>query len=138
MFYICFIMKRSLLTLLILFYLGTTSGMTVHFHYCMGKLASWGFTQPESTMCKICKAPKKSSGKSCCKDDYKQAKVDKSQKTSTTVYQFQPLTALQPDKTNWNLAYVPVPLETGKASLSHAPPLIGDTPVFIRNCTFRI
>lgn len=131
-------MKRVLLTILILFYLGTTSGMTLHFHYCMGKLVKWGFSQPGNAPCDLCKTPKKTCGKSCCKDDYKQAKVDKSQKTSTAVYQFAQAPALQLDQPNWNLSYVPAAIETGKASLSHAPPLIGDIPVFIRNCTFRI
>jgi len=131
-------MKRTLITILACFYLGVSSGATVHFHYCMGQLVKWGFAQPEKSLCDFCKTPVKSCGKSCCKDDQKQAKVDQSQKVSTAVYQFKQLGTIKLTTNPWNFTYVAVPIKTHKAALCNAPPLIEDIPVFIRNCTYRI
>ncbi|PYF74957.1 HYC_CC_PP family protein [Pedobacter nutrimenti] len=131
-------MKRTLLTILAIFYLGTSSGMTVHFHYCMGKLVEWSLSQPDQSICGFCKTPKKTSGKSCCKDDYKQAKIDKAQKTAASVYQFKQIACLDLNTNLRNAEYVALPIQTGKAALSNAPPLTGDIPIFIRNCNYRI
>lgn len=131
-------MKRIVVSLLILLYVGTSSGATVHFHYCMGRLVKWGLSQPEKVLCDFCKAPKKACGKSCCKDDYKQAKIDKVQKTSAIVYQFKQAQVAELNKISWSPVYVAIPIEIGKTALSNAPPSAEDIPVFIRNCTYRI
>jgi hypothetical protein len=35
-------MKKFITAILAVLYLGTSSGATIHMHYCMGKLAEWG------------------------------------------------------------------------------------------------
>jgi hypothetical protein len=47
-------MKRTLLTILAIFYLGVSSGATVHFHYCMGELVSWGLAKQAGKVCDFC------------------------------------------------------------------------------------
>lgn len=131
-------MKRIVVFFLLLLYMGTSNGATVHFHYCMGRLVKWGLSQPEKVNCDFCKTPKKVCGKSCCKDDYKQAKIDKVQKTSAIVYQFKQAQVAGLNKISLGFVYVAIPIEIGKAALSNAPPPAEDLDVFMRNCTYRI
>jgi len=132
-------MKRVIVTVLALFYLGLSSGMTVHFHYCMDKLVELGFSAPEKAKCSFCGMLKKeSSKKSCCKDDYKQAKVDHSQKPVQVNYETQQLPATLLKTGIWEARTFSLPLETGKAALNNAPPEKQLIPVFIRNCNYRI
>ncbi|TCD03845.1 HYC_CC_PP family protein [Pedobacter psychroterrae] len=131
-------MKRALLTILAVFYLGVSSGATVHFHYCMGQLVKLGLSQPDKPLCDFCKPAKKSCKKNCCKDDYKQAKTDKAQKNAAAVYHFKQISTVLQATALWSFSFIAIPVETGKAALSKAPPLEQDIPVFIRNCTYRI
>ena len=62
-------------------------GATIHLHYCMGKLASWGLIDHESKNCPKCGMAKKTydsqcktAKMGCCKDEHKQIKTDKDQK----------------------------------------------------------
>lgn len=132
-------MKRILLTILAVFYLGISSGATVHFHYCMGKLISWSINEQRKDICDFCGMLKgKSKANSCCQDEKQQAKVEKSQKASQTVYQFDPPSSaiLQPA-----LLYsynTQIPVKMTREALSNAPPEGQLIPVFLRNCTFRI
>lgn len=131
-------MKRALLAILAVFYLGVSSGATVHFHYCMDELVKLGLSQSGKPLCDSCKPARKSHEKTCCKDDYKQAKIDNAQKTTAAAYEFKLIPAAQPAVACWSFTFVSIPIETGKAALSNAPPLKRDIPAFIRNCTYRI
>ena len=80
-------MKKVLATILAFVYLSTSMGGTIHLHYCMGKLASWGLIDHESKNCARCGMLKKTSSDhgltarmNCCKDEHKQLKTDKDQK----------------------------------------------------------
>ncbi|KQC00850.1 hypothetical protein [Pedobacter sp. Hv1] len=132
-------MKRALFTFLAIFYLSVSSGATVHFHYCMGQLVKLSLNQPQKDNCGVCGMSKKEVKKhSCCKDDYKQAKVDTSKKTAQTVYQFNaPVVAVDQQ---YGAVTDPIVLssETNKAVYGHSPPESECVPIFIRNCTYRI
>ena len=132
-------MKRTLLTILAIFYLCVSSGATVHFHYCMGELVSWGLHQHKKDKCDFCGMPtSKSKAKSCCKDEQQQVKVDNSQKLNQTVYDFNaPSVAIlsTPILLNDDLVTSAV---LNKAAFSNAPPDGKPVPVFIKNCTYRI
>lgn len=134
-------MKRTLLTILAVFYLGVSSGATLHFHYCMGELVSWGFDQQNKDICGLCGMPKgksKSKTKSCCEDEKQQPKVDKSQKANTPVYEFNAaLSAVILPSLFVN--YKPeIPVKITREALSNAPPDGNKIPVFLKNCTYRI
>ena len=80
-------MKKVLATILAFVYLSTSMGATIHLHYCMGKLASWGLIDHESKNCAQCGMMKKSSSSQCmaakmdcCRDEHKQIKTDQDQK----------------------------------------------------------
>lgn len=132
-------MKRILLCILACFYLGISSGATVHFHYCMGQLVKLGLSAPQKTPCPFCGMEKKeASKKSCCKDDYTQAKVDQSQKTDPVQHQFQPLCPVLSPASDWKSCVAVLPIESHSINLKNAPPEKEPVPVFIRNCTYRI
>jgi hypothetical protein len=132
-------MKRTLLTILAVFYLGVSSGASVHFHYCMGELVSWGLEKNEAKSCGFCGMPKaESKKKSCCADVEQKAKVEKSQKASQTLYKFDQLsTAVILPETLFSYQ-APVPVKIALEALSNAPPNGPQVPVFIKNCTYRI
>lgn len=132
-------MKRALFTFLAIFYLSVSSGATVHFHYCMGQLVKLSLNQPQKDNCGVCGMSKKGVKKhSCCKDDYKQAKVDTSKKTAQTVYQFNaPVVAID-HQYGAVTDLIVLSNETNKAVYGHAPPESECVPIFIRNCTYRI
>ena len=80
-------MKKVLATILAFVYLSTSMGATIHLHYCMGKLASWGLIDHDSKNCTKCGMVKKTPGShfmaakmDCCRDEHKQIKTDKDQK----------------------------------------------------------
>jgi hypothetical protein len=137
-------MKKLLATILTLLYLSTTMGATLHLHYCMGKLISWGFTDSDSKNCTFCGMPKVSKDehcmamkKDCCKDEHRKFKVDKDQKTTKPAFKSFDLPvftlagqiAKLPD-------HDPSPAIVGHPD-ANAPP--GDPgPLFLRNRSFRI
>lgn len=131
-------MKRLLLTILTVFYLGTSSGAAVHLHYCMGELVDLGLTQSKQANCELCGMTKSESAKNtCCKDVSKEAKVDQSKKTSQFIYQFKTFSApvLQRLFSDIDIALLSRP---NKTVYTNAPPERLNVPVFIRNCTYRI
>lgn len=135
-------MKRILLTIFAIFYLGVSSGATLHFHYCMGELVSWGLHKQTKTVCDFCGMPKPAAKgkakKSCCEDGQHQAKVDKSQKTDGTVYQFNAPSSAILQPAPFANDQVQVPVKINKDALCNAPPYGLKVPVFLKNCTYRI
>lgn len=138
-------MKKFAATILAVIYLSTSMGATLHLHYCMGKLFSWGLTDTDSKNCGRCGMPKGSVNTHrlsfkgvCCKDKQAQVQLDRDQKTTDNNYKL-------PD-----LSFVALPGVTGNNSdlfigssiignpSTHAPPEPDKVPLFIRNCHFRI
>ena len=140
-------MKKVFVAILAFLYLGSSVGATVHLHYCMNKLVSWGFGENKSNKkaCPFCGMAKKTNGNhcarhtnGCCKDEQKFIKVEKDQKASVFGYSFlkhfDDLISYSVGTTSVYNAFSPV-LEY---TTSHAPPFKEKVPVFIRNCVFRI
>lgn len=130
-------MKKFIIILLTTFYLGVSSGATVHFHYCMGELMNWSLTHDTASKCSNC-GMEKGNSKNCCKDEHHKLELKESPKVPAIVYDFN-LSAL-------HLLPVPFmgPAELFTTStarsivLSESPPRAGATSAFIRNCNFRI
>jgi hypothetical protein len=65
-------MKRLLAIIIATSYLCLSIGVTVHVHYCMGKIVGASFfEQDEDHHCSHCGMNKTSSKKGCCKDEHK-------------------------------------------------------------------
>ena len=138
-------MKKVLATILAFVYLSTSVGATIHLHYCMGKLASWGLIDHESRNCTQCGMVKKTSSghglaakMNCCKDEHKQIKTDKDQKLfPSEFFKYNVLSqsislnepALQGVRT------FSVSIEYPN---TNAPPLSGKLPLFVIYRNFRL
>lgn len=138
-------MKKVLTTILAFVYLSTSMGATIHLHYCMGKLVSWGFISHDSKSCGICGMPKKADNRhcisvkmGCCKDEVKQVKTGDDQKIVSSDWQF--LRLFSPAVTV-NLLSLPdfrVPSPAITSPTSNAPPDTGKPAIFLLNRDFRI
>jgi len=131
-------MKKLLITVLAIFYLGVSSGATVHFHYCMGELIEWGLsnnTSEGADGCSNC-GIKKGASENCCKDQKQELKLKESQKAPLCLYQAK-IFVVEPILYH-ELQVKTLPLISEQHSSINAVPRTGKTSVFIRNCNFRI
>ena len=132
-------MKQFILAIIAFVYLGTATGATIHMHYCMGKLISIGLLPGKDDQCNKCgmgKTDAKSKG--CCKDEPKQIKIEKDQKTTETAVQ-----TMQAIAVEMPAAAIEIPLNyfsslTEKSPYGNAPPRSASVAVYIRNCVFLI
>lgn len=129
-------MKKILVTIIAILYLGVTSGATVHLHYCMGELVDMGFVSSKTDKCGNC-SMEGDATKNCCKHETKTAKVDKAQKVSDQGFQFKSFI------TEFKIAYQVFPeiysITLGQDfPLINSPPARSDLPVFLQNCSFLI
>ena len=138
-------MKKILATILALVYLFTSIGATVHLHYCMGKLISWGLLDQNSKECSFCGMPKNTSAGhcmavkgGCCKDEHKQVKIDKDQKATESANKYLSL----PFKiVVGNFANLPehyIASYIAGYPTTNAPPDLNKVPAFLLNRNFRI
>jgi hypothetical protein len=135
-------MRKVFLTILAFIYLSTSMGATVHLHYCMGSLKSWGFADEAAKNCNYCGMPKKSNPselatKGCCKDEQKHVQIEKDQKASEFAFQslkFFPLICIA--YTQLHAVYYHSPIIEYPAA--NSPPLSNDLSLFVVNCVYRI
>jgi len=132
-------MKKFLVSILAIVYLIVSSGATVHLHYCMGKLVSMGVLPNKNDKCGKC-GKEKIDGKNngCCKDEYKQLKIEKDQKATELALQ-----TMQSVAVEIPVAFFEIPFDnfsslTEKNPYGHAPPQSAAVAVYIRNCVFLI
>jgi hypothetical protein len=133
-------MKKLIVAILAVLYLGTSSGATLHLHYCMGKLVGMDLWSRSDNTCGKCGMKKSAkAGKDCCKDEHKIIKLEKDHTAAVFLAQMQELSggALQPVVYS-NFAAAQLPALAVSYPVSHAPPRTGSTPLFVRNCVFLI
>ena len=138
-------MKKVLATILAFVYLSTSMGATIHLHYCMGKLASWGLIYHESKNCAQCGMIKKTpvsqnvaAKMNCCRDEHKQIKTDQDQKLFPSEF-------FKYNNLSQTLALHVITAQNIKAfSISaefpntNAPPLFDKVPLFVVYRNFRL
>ena len=132
-------MKKLIVAILSILYIGTASGATVQFHYCMGKLVNWSIGHhDDSNTCDNCGMEKNGEGKNnCCKDEQKQIKLEKDQKIAESFQTMQLVATAIPVSFISFTQKLP-PSVTEENPCSNAPPLTDNTSLYIRNCVFRI
>jgi hypothetical protein len=132
-------MKKIVAILLLVFYMGSSNGATIYFHYCMDELVGLGFSGKAKSDCSDCGMPKGDTEKDvCCKDVKHEAKSEKIQKISPTIY--------KPDQSPVAVIRISaftgsdevVSSETVRHTFSKAPPSLNEIPIYLRNCTYRI
>ena len=131
-------MKKIIITILAFLYISSTTGATVHFHYCMGELVQWGLWHSDTNKCGECGMEKNNAKpNSCCKDEYKLVKIEKDQKATAAIEMLQLIAYTAP------LSIIEIPVHdffsvTEENPFSHAPPRSSGIAVYIRNCIFLI
>ena len=131
-------MKKLLVAILAILYMGVSTGATLHLHYCMGRLIGWELWHGKSDACDNCGMKKDASKKGCCKDEHKQFKLVNDQKTVEPGIQLMQYTgeAILP-------GYGILP-ETRPASVvavtpvSNSPPRSSTVAIFVLHRVFRI
>ena len=138
-------MKKFLTTILAFLYLSSSMGTTVHLHYCMGRLVSWGLVNHESGNCDYCGMVKNvpvkaglSSNRHCCQDEHKIIGSGQDLKVSQT-----PLSFIKSLPDMADIYFRSLPSDGIQSILlrlpdSNAPPRNAKQPVFLLNCNFRI
>jgi hypothetical protein len=130
-------MKKLLVSILAIFYLGTSIGATVNLHYCMGELVNWDLSIQETHTCGNCGMEKVKSKKSgCCEDKHQRLQVEKDQKAENRYQPEAPVSVAV--ITTFPSFVMPVTTSvTEEYPVSNAPPR-SIIPVRIRYCIFRI
>ncbi|THU38139.1 hypothetical protein FAM09_15765 [Niastella caeni] len=130
-------MQRLLVTILAILYMGTSTGATLHLHYCMGKLVSMKFWHSNGGKCGNCGMKKNTTcAKKCCKDEHKLVKLENAHhKATNSAFQFMQVVAEVPAVYfDFSRTFIP-PVEQ-ELPVSHAPPR--NCPIHILYCSFRI
>jgi hypothetical protein len=130
-------MKKFLVSILAIFYLGTSVGATVNLHYCMGKLVNWDLSIKETHTCGKCGMEKvKAKKNGCCEDKYHVLQVEKDQKGENRYQPEAPVGIAI--ITTFPSFITPVASSVSEEyPVSNAPPRTR-VPIHIRYCIFRI
>jgi hypothetical protein len=130
-------MKKLLVSILAIFYLGTSVGATVNLHYCMGRLVNWDLSIKETHTCGKCGMEKlKTKKNGCCEDKYQVLQVEKDQKGENRYQPGAPVGIAV--ITTFPSLITPVIASTPEEyPVSNAPPR-SPIPARIRYCIFRI
>lgn len=130
-------MKKFIVAIVTILYVASTSGATIHFHYCMGKLINAGLTNESNSKCSKCGMNKKKSTNACCKDEHKFVKLAKDHIkgsfelpvyfSSDVIFDNYSSACFHNFGTSNTVDFTPI----------NGPP-ISSTPLFIRYCNFRI
>ncbi len=132
-------MKKFISVILAILYFGTSSGATIHLHYCMGKLVDWGLSHSKSTTCPRCGMEKKDNAtKGCCKDELKLLKVDSAQKLAENNLQSLQLFSVAIPASFTELFDIYFPSVTSENFISHAPPRTHGVAIYIFKRSFLI
>jgi len=131
--------KKFLLAILAFVYISTSIGATVHVHYCMGKMADWGFGQNEDKTCNKCGMEQSDQkGNGCCNDENKLIKNNTDQKTTAAALQMAQLVAVDLPVSIYEISTTGFTSVTEENPVSNAPPRSNSVAVYIRNCVFRL
>ena len=133
-------MKKLIVVILAFLYLATSTGATIHLHYCMGKLVEWGLNHDskKKDKCNSCGMNNSADKKGCCKDEQKHIQIEKDQKTAAFQCdfnkQFEAPALYSVVESTASYCISPV-LEY---TTTHAPPFKEKAPAFIHYRVFRI
>ena len=142
-----FPMKRFLAAILFVLYFTSTSGATIHIHYCMNELVSVSLSSEDegNGLCTYCGMDKskrlKRTGKQvsdCCKENKLSLKTDRDHRSG--------FSALDDNSFQTTLicpAYLTIASYKQSFSLitpggNTGPPPLSQVRIYIVNCTFRI
>jgi len=129
--------KKLFLSILTFFYLFVSSGVAMEIHYCMGKKAGVDIYKVESnSKCGRCGMKDTKSG--CCKDEHKFYKLSSDHQSSVNDFHYDvPFVAIPHEYISFQSEGSLLSL-TRSALHNNSPPYKPGTPIYIRNCNFRL
>jgi len=128
--------KRVLATILAIIYFTASTSASVNIHYCMGKLQSmdlW-YAKGKKEVCANCGMISK---KGCCEDKHQVVKLEKKYNIPVTGVSATKVISLPAPYYQIYLALIQPGDIAGYSSLN-SPPGKEYSPLYIRNCVFRI
>ncbi|WP_407524565.1 hypothetical protein PDL71_01820 [Lacibacter sp. MH-610] len=133
-------MKKFIAAILAFLFLASSTGATVHMHYCMGKLADWGLTSESNSSCGKCGMEKSSENENdgCCKDEQKFVKNTADQKIAETSFEFKTAFSEAVVHSYPELPALQITSITEEYPFSHAPPRTQGVAAYILNQAFLI
>lgn len=140
-YYFCCGMKKVLALILAVFYMATSTGATLHVHYCMGKLVDVQLWKSDvKKTCSKCgtESSKKSCVRKCCRDTHKTVKLEKDQKTAERMVDAMQFTALVTPVDYVDLSPVYSTSLVEEYPVSNAPPRSSKIHLHILHCLFLI
>lgn len=128
-------MKKFLLAILAIIYLGVSSGIAMNIHYCMGKISSVDIYHKIHDKCGNCGM--KSSGCECCKDEVKIFKLKDTHKLISNDIKIALSVAIIYNYKSILNSLLPAS-EISFTYNNHSPPAFQATSLNILYCVFRI
>lgn len=126
-------MKKIIALLLAVLYIGTTSGVVLNVHYCMGKISSVKVDNFRNT---FCKCGKKEAGGSCCKTEIRVVKFSNDHQASLASFDVKVPAVILPSRVSLiDLCEINTHIPVRPAA--NAPPGTSSKS-YIENCVFRI
>ncbi len=123
-------------------YMGTSTGATLHLHYCNGKLVETNLWHPKTGECGKCgkaKQPTKACKKKCCKDEHKLVQVEKDQlKSPATAFETLQFLSNAVPASIIELPQIYASSLATENPRSHAPPRSAKVPITILHSCFLI
>ena len=127
-------LKRSVVIVLAMLYLVTVSGFALNLHYCFNRLSSVKIDAPANACVKVLQPGKMK----CCKDKHIEIKVKDTHQAGSPAYwgKFFPVMLHSFTLADFTFSFKNASIQ--QLSYRGPPPLPPGTPLFLKNCTFRI
>ena len=130
--------KKLFVTFLAVMYLGVSSGATLHFQYCMGRLVRVSLWHDEDKQCHTCGMKRQiEQSKKCCTDKHQVLKSADANTVNYSQVSFDVFPAL-PAMPVLELFQLPITRNNTPYAVYNDPPWDSGVALFLRNCTFRI
>jgi len=132
-------MKKVITVILAVLYIGTSTGASIHLHYCMGELSEWGLGDNTSKICSNCgmkQAEEEDNG--CCRDEHKFIKNVQDQKTAEAGLQVVGLEIVLLPISFFEIPCPELFSAREEYTFCHAPPRSNGVALYIRNGVFLI
>lgn len=133
-----FKVRKFLAVLLVILYVGVSTGVAINYHYCMDKLAEVSlFMSDESDSCPNCGMDDSSGG--CCSNETKTLRISIDQNLVEQINLGANLSYVVAVLYDMNFSLLPSESTSDKITFYYSsPPDVSRQPLFIRNCTFLI
>lgn len=130
--------KRFLAVILVLLYVGVSTGVAINYHYCMNKLAEVSlYMSDDSDSCPNCGMNDSSGG--CCSHEIKTVRISIDQNLAKQISLGANLSYIVAVLYDMNSSLLPLQTVSDKITFYYSsPPDVSRQPLFIRNCTFLI